>query len=207
MHEDTTFEAPGVGGGISRRDMLRKSAVVGGAGALMWAAPSITKYGSAAFGSEGTPAADYSNFGAILRRPANGDFEYLRIKGEWDDDDNDWSWVDPGKLGKCEQLLPAWEGATKADGDVYATFGSEGLDTDGDIIYRMRLRQTAIDQGWEFANNDNNGVASSLKQGDCCIKAAYEPTYLTWYGPFPNGSPQQPCSDATKKGQVGYDSP
>ena len=57
MHEDTTFEAPGVGGGISRRDMLRKSAVVGGAGALMWAAPSITKYGSA-FGQDqdnGTP--------------------------------------------------------------------------------------------------------------------------------------------------------
>ena len=55
MHEDT--ELAGVQGtaGISRRDMLRKSAVVGGAGALMWAAPSITKFGGAAFGeTDGT---------------------------------------------------------------------------------------------------------------------------------------------------------
>ena len=51
MHEDT--ELAGVQGtaGISRRDMLRKSAVVGGAGALMWAAPSITKFGGAAWGT------------------------------------------------------------------------------------------------------------------------------------------------------------
>ena len=42
--------------GISRRDMLQKSAIIGGAGALAWAAPSITKYGGAAFGdSDGTP--------------------------------------------------------------------------------------------------------------------------------------------------------
>ena len=66
MHEDTTFDAPGVGGGISRRDMLRKSAVVGGAGALMWAAPSITKYGSAAFGdTDGTPLGKELSYVAI----------------------------------------------------------------------------------------------------------------------------------------------
>jgi hypothetical protein len=42
--------------GISRRDMLKRSAVVGGAGALVWAAPTVTRFGGAAFGStEGTP--------------------------------------------------------------------------------------------------------------------------------------------------------
>ena len=74
MHEDTTFDAPGVGGGISRRDMLRKSAVVGGAGALMWAAPSITKYGSAAFGeTEGTPLGkDFSYIALRYQCDPNG---------------------------------------------------------------------------------------------------------------------------------------
>ena len=80
MHEDTTFEAPGVGGGISRRDMLRKSAVVGGAGALMWAAPSITKYGSAAFGQEenGTPVGRGLSYIA-LKYNCNGADEFVKF--------------------------------------------------------------------------------------------------------------------------------
>ena len=99
MHEDTTYEAPGVGGGISRRDMLRKSAVVGGAGALMWAAPSITKYGSAAFGSEGTPLTGFSYAAAVVR--CNGtDYTDYRVKYERDEgefEDN------PGNLPKCDE--------------------------------------------------------------------------------------------------------
>ena len=39
--------------GISRRDMLKRSAVVGGASAMVWAAPSITTLGARAFGTEG----------------------------------------------------------------------------------------------------------------------------------------------------------
>jgi hypothetical protein len=43
--------------GISRRDMLKRSAIVGGAGALVWAAPSVTTFGGRAFGStSGTPS-------------------------------------------------------------------------------------------------------------------------------------------------------
>ena len=87
MHEDTTFEAPGVGGGISRRDMLRKSAVVGGAGALMWAAPSITKYGSAAFGAEGTPLPGEVSWVMVWFNVGDDDNpNYVRIKYEGTDD-------------------------------------------------------------------------------------------------------------------------
>ncbi len=80
MHEDTTYEAPGVGGGISRRDMLRKSAVVGGAGALMWAAPSITKYGSAAFGdTAGTPVGNKGlSYIALIYSCTTGD-RYIKF--------------------------------------------------------------------------------------------------------------------------------
>ena len=83
MHEDTTFDAPGVGGGISRRDMLRKSAVVGGAGALMWAAPSITTYGARAFA--GTPPPDLCPDGA--GQPTGLEWKY--VGGGCGDSDND----------------------------------------------------------------------------------------------------------------------
>ena len=41
--------------GISRRDLLKRSAIVGGASAMVWAAPSITTLGGRAFGANGTP--------------------------------------------------------------------------------------------------------------------------------------------------------
>jgi hypothetical protein len=191
------------GEGISRRDMLKRSAIVGGASALVWAAPSVTTFAPRAFGANGTPASEFSNFGAILRR-ANasvaGGYEYIKIKGEYDDKSDTWDWEIPGNLGQCEQLLPSWGAATGVDGKDYATFVPSGTN------YLMTLLQSAIDDGWAFANNTDTGMASSLKQGQCCIKAAWTATQLTWYGPFPNGN-SEPCSSATKNGQVGYDAP
>lgn len=59
-------EELGAAEGISRRDMLRTSAIVGGAGALAWAAPSVTKYGGAAFGAtDGTPVGKGLSYIAI----------------------------------------------------------------------------------------------------------------------------------------------
>lgn len=85
MQEDATVDATGVGSGISRRDMLRRSAVVGGAGAMMWAAPSITKFGGAAFGqTEGTPAG--KDFSYIALRYDCGDGP-MSIKWEFELDE------------------------------------------------------------------------------------------------------------------------
>ena len=75
MHEDSTVDTQGGAAGISRRDMLRKSAVVGGAGALMWAAPSITTYGARAFA--GTPDANLCPDGEGSGQPRSLQWEYL----------------------------------------------------------------------------------------------------------------------------------
>ena len=101
MYEDTTVDATGVAGGISRRDMLRKSAVVGGAGAMIWAAPSITKYGSAAFGSEGTPLTGFSYAAAVVNCvDGTADGTDYRVKYELDEGGFEDS---PGNLPKCDK--------------------------------------------------------------------------------------------------------
>lgn len=41
--------------GLERREFLQRSALVGGAAALAWAAPSVTSYGAKAFGSTVSP--------------------------------------------------------------------------------------------------------------------------------------------------------
>jgi hypothetical protein len=50
--------------GLSRRELIKRGAVVGGAGALAWAAPSVTTFGAQAFAAEGTdvpvPSGDVS---------------------------------------------------------------------------------------------------------------------------------------------------
>jgi hypothetical protein len=51
--------------GISRRDLLKRTAIVGGASALVWAAPSITTLGNRAFGATGTPLGGWS-FAAFI---------------------------------------------------------------------------------------------------------------------------------------------
>jgi hypothetical protein len=52
--------------GISRRDLLKRTAIVGGASALVWAAPSITTLGNRAFGATGTPPPDGWSFAAFI---------------------------------------------------------------------------------------------------------------------------------------------
>ena len=207
MHEDT--ELAGVQGtaGISRRDMLRKSAVVGGAGALMWAAPSITKFGGAAFGEEhgddGTPAVELSNFGAVVQcteENGNGPTHYFKIKGDFNKETQQWEW-DTGSgektnqnkegfsLGGCEDYIqPEWGDAYKATGsDLGAGFE---FDPDGET-FRMTLGGATTAQYEDCVMLVFDGMAASIKQGQCCIGPAItEPHLLEWHGPFPN---QPPC--------------
>ena len=106
MHEGT--ELAGVQGtaGISRRDMLRKSAIVGGAGALMWAAPSITKFsGAAAWGTEVGKGLSY----IALEYDCDG-VKYIKFDlDELDENgDPDYSWEtgDNFKTPGCETEFP-----------------------------------------------------------------------------------------------------
>jgi hypothetical protein len=66
--------------GISRRDMLKRSAVVGGAGALVWAAPTVTRFGGAAFGSTaGTPMGKAISYIALAYTCDNGTTRYIKF--------------------------------------------------------------------------------------------------------------------------------
>ena len=176
MHEDTTFDAPGVGGGISRRDMLRKSAVVGGAGALMWAAPSITKYGSAAFGSEGTPLTGFSYAAAILDC---GD-EYIRIKYNRDGDDQGFE-DDPGALPQCDGdefdawFQQCWEDAKKPE--EFWPFGDRSI---ADVIAVSQSGDYLFfDLGGDFVNGscqfiDCAGQVGVIQGGTLCDQTGVE---------------------------------
>jgi hypothetical protein len=174
--------------GISRREMLRRSAVVGGAGALMWAAPSVTTFAPRAFGAEGTPASDFSNFGAVIRRTS--DSQLLRIKADQTGPLPTFEWKDPGGLGGCEQYVPDWGGAQKANGGaIGATFTQSGSN------YVMTLPAGYVFVPLPGKLGGVEAAAASLKQGQCCIAAIKNSdTQVTWVGPFPNGSPNQPCS-------------
>jgi hypothetical protein len=173
--------------GISRRDMLKRSAIVGGASAMVWAAPSLTTFAPRAFGANGTPASDYSNFGAVIERLS--DEELLKIKANQVGTLPNFAWEVPGGLGGCEAFVPDWGTATGVDGGALgATFVQSGSN------YIMTLPA-----GYKFVPlpGELGGVeaaAASLKQGACCIAAVKNSdTQVTWVGPFPNGSPQQPC--------------
>jgi hypothetical protein len=66
--------------GISRREMLKRSAVVGGASAMVWAAPSLTTFSSRAFGStDGTPVGKAISYIALAYKCDNGETRYIKF--------------------------------------------------------------------------------------------------------------------------------
>jgi hypothetical protein len=172
--------------GMSRRDMLKRSAIVGGAGAMVWAAPSLTTFAPRAFGSEGTPASDYSNFGAVIRRLE--DQKLFKIKANQVGTLPDFEWEVPGELGGCEQFVPDWDNADGVLGSsIGATFVQSGSNYIMTIPNTYKFEPIGQLGGVEAA-------AASLKQGQCCIAAVKNSDQqVTWVGPFPNGSPQEPC--------------
>jgi hypothetical protein len=173
--------------GISRRDMLKRSAIVGGASAMVWAAPSLTTFAPRAFGANGTPASDYSNFGAVIRRIS--DNKLFKIKANQVGSLPDFAWEVPGELGGCEEYVPDWDGAEGLNGgSIGATFVASGSN------YIMTIPAEYAFMPLPGAPSGVEAAAASLKQGQCCIAAVKNSdTQVTWYGPFPNGSPQEPC--------------
>jgi hypothetical protein len=164
--------------GISRREMLKRSAVVGGASAMVWAAPSLTTFAPRAFGNNGSPASDFSNFGAIIVC----DGQRYRVKYDKDKA----QWVDAGTLGGCESaaypgfpnFFTDWCNSLKADGGTLGT-GGVGIT----IIVNENVQMVAP-AGCTFVE----GAAAALKQGQCCYLGSVsdDKTTLTFDGPFDN---------------------
>lgn len=113
--------------GISRRDVLRRGAVVGGT--LVWAAPAVQSISRAALAQDnGTPPPDDRDGGAISYvalvltcSMAGGTTRQVRVKYEAD---GGWDPA-PGETPHC--MSPAdWEAATPEDG------GALGIVVTGD---------------------------------------------------------------------------
>jgi hypothetical protein len=161
--------------GISRRDMLKRSAIVGGASAMVWAAPSLTTFAPRAFGDNGTPASDFSNFGAVIIC----DGKRYRIKLDLNEDGTSGTWSTPGTLGGCEnafgeEFFTDWCNSTPANG------GTLGVTWDFDGSNIVLTAPT----GCTFVE----GAASALKQGQCCYQGSVGSNVetLTFSGPFAN---------------------
>jgi hypothetical protein len=191
--------------GISRRDMLKRSAIVGSASAMVWAAPSLTTFAPRAFGDNGTPASEYSNFGAVIYRTSAPTVLY-KVKADYvGPGATDVAWKMPGELGGCEIYVPDWNIATGLIGPTLP-------DPNGGTITFVRSGDDYImtlPEGWAFktVSNGVEAAAASLKQGVCCIGAILNaPNQVTWDGPFPNKSPcthPQRLGEAVPPGQQG----
>jgi hypothetical protein len=108
------YDETGTGAaGMDRREMLRRSAIVGGAGALMWAAPSVTKFAPRAFGTEGTPIfGGWSFFAAVVRcTKADGSVMTYGIKANLEGGAVVWETGD--SLTPFCTPPDGWAGATK----------------------------------------------------------------------------------------------
>lgn len=152
VYDDVTAGAQGTAAGISRRDMLKRSAVVGGAGALMWAAPSITKFGSAAFGTEGTPFPGEVSWVIVwFDCPGEG---VIRVKYEGKDDGYR---IDPS--GQPSQNF----GCPELFADVETGFPSTvGTSSPNDVTVR------ATEEGWlQIQSTRCTIVAWVLHDGSC----------------------------------------
>jgi hypothetical protein len=114
--------------GISRRDMLKRSAIVGGAGALVWAAPSVTRFGGSAFGdTNGTPVGKGLSYIALrysCTNTADGDPIYRYIKFDNYDADNDtWVCTNTNNLATNQNATPGctvgWANDANKDPNPY----------------------------------------------------------------------------------------
>lgn len=102
----------GASQGITRRDLLRRGAVLGGA--VVWTTPMVQTLGMGrAFAQTASPVGTDISYIAITWRC--GDGPYFFTKNE-EDGTADGKWEpDPGSIPGCEGQLPGHPGATKVD--------------------------------------------------------------------------------------------
>jgi hypothetical protein len=162
---------------ISRREMLRRSAIVGGASAMVWAAPSISSFGARAFGSQGTPRSDFSNFLALIQCTySDGTSTTYRLQYEVDEG----GWVEPGETaqagGGCIQelgLATLWTASTNVNPadpyDLSAECGSPVVLSWGtDVVICVP------DESMCACTFSINGGVAALKQSTECTPGVVE---------------------------------
>ena len=205
MHEDTEFAGVQGTAGISRRDMLRKSAVVGGAGALMWAAPSITKFGGAAFGSNGTPVTDFSTWGALIECTPTGDNmapHLIKVKAEEVDPPGapEYDWVEPGnRIGNCDDAdaLEAFFDEWNSENVVKITPAKDDwllfYPSGGDYFMEIVGAPTGYE---DCILSMTSGLHGVLKQGNCCVEGIRVSDTLLKFPGIASPTTVDACNDA-----------
>jgi hypothetical protein len=176
--------------GISRRDMLKRSAVVGGASAMVWAAPSITTFGARAFGStSGTPRSIFSNFAALIKCTKNGTTTTYRLQYEVDEG----GWVEPGTAqnvaGGCVNslgLYDEWSAAGVVNPAAPYDLSAEGMNGSPlTLTWGVNVTLCVADDV-DCTFDLNGGGVASLKQSTRCVEGEVSENgkCIVWKGPF-----------------------
>ena len=180
--------------GMSRRDLIRRGAILGGT--LVWAAPAVQTFARPAFGQEtnGTPLEGLSFVAAVVNCGTQDAPDYQRVKANFN---GTFVWeCDPGPddLHQCEpdEVPQFWLDATKVVG------GGEQAATDKDCPNTPRLGitiETADTDGdgkidWVrlcLPNSDCTfveGIAGVVKEAQACTTGSNGGNCLTFTGPF-----------------------
>ena len=175
--------------GMSRRDLIRRGAILGGT--LVWAAPAVQTFARPAFGQDtnGTPLKGVSFVAAVVVC----DGEYFRVKANLNQSTGQFIWeCDPGPeqhvSPQCPEDTPAnWTGAEPVAG---------GDPTDGACSGALGISVTTT-EGSDGkidtvtlclpATSDCNfveGVAGVVFEGGECTKGTNGGNCLTFDGPF-----------------------
>ena len=147
--------------GISRRDLLKRSAIVGGASAMVWAAPSITTLGSRAFGASGSPPGRGWSHVAFL--VTCGLIDY---KVKWNREGG--YEADPDLAPQCDdtQFKAHWDAATGVggatnEGGTLFTVNPPGGDGENLLVFSI----TNVEGDCTIRNGPTSGIA--FQAGDC----------------------------------------
>lgn len=110
--------------GISRRDLLKRGAALGGA--VVWATPVVQTLGMGrAFASTASPTGTAISYIAITWS-CDGGQTYNFSKNEANGSPNGTWEPSPGTIPGCEGLLPGHDGATKVDEPSEFTINYDG---------------------------------------------------------------------------------
>lgn len=144
------------GGGVSRREVMRRGALL--AGAAAWSTPVVRSLSQPAFAAEGTPEGKVSWVGFVLT-PDGGGGEDKRVKWEegsgWEDDPGPTS-DESGPAADCVEGISGWDGAEPTNGGALGV-NIELLD-DGDTV------EATLPAGSDHVFHDGRAFG-----GDACV--------------------------------------
>ena len=180
--------------GMSRRDLIRRGAILGGT--LVWAAPAVQTFARPAFGQDtnGTPLEGLSWVGAVVNCGTEEAPEYKRVKANYN---GAWVWeCEPGPDDLTTQCDPdevpvGWAGAEKVVGGTQFPTDKNCPDTENlgiTIEYNDTDGDGKID--WVrlcLPNGDCKfvmGTAGIVKEATTCNVGTNGGNCLTFTGPF-----------------------